>query len=203
MQVKASVKYLRISPKKARLVARAICGMEVTRAIDYLKFIKKKAAGPLVKLLKQALANAQHNFKLNKESLFIKEIFVDKGPVLKRWRPRAFGRAAPIQRKRSHISVILEEKIPEIPVKKPRLEVGVKKATIPEEPPFKGEGIVKEEMPAEILSRQEKKRLLEVKDKKIFDIRRKAGRRTKQYLDKIRRKGKRGVLKRIFRRKSI
>ncbi|HRY63685.1 MAG TPA: 50S ribosomal protein L22, partial [Patescibacteria group bacterium] len=74
-----------------------------------LKFASKSAAVPLLKLLNSAIANAEHNFQMKKDNLFIKEIRVDMGPALKRWKPRAFGRASGIRKETSHILIILGE----------------------------------------------------------------------------------------------
>ena len=198
MQVKTITKHLKISPKKMRLVARLISGMDVEAAFDYLRFIPKKAAPVILKALNSTISNAEHNFHLKKENLFIKEIFVNQGPVLKRWTPRAFGRAGAIRKKSSHLGILLEEKVPEIKISKPKKE----KEPAPE-PPFKKEAVAREEVREKALPRQEKRSLVKEKGKEIFDVRRKAGRRTKQHLDKTRLKKEGGVIKRIFRRKSI
>jgi large subunit ribosomal protein L22 len=112
MQIKAQTKYLKISAKKMRLVARVIKGKDVLQALNYLKFVPRKASPFIFKTLSSALANAEHNFNLNRDNLFVKEIFVNEGATLKRWRPRAFGRATPIQKKSAHLTIILEEKEP-------------------------------------------------------------------------------------------
>ena len=111
MEVKAQLKYLRQSPRKVRLVADTVRGKSISEATAKLRFASKTAASPLQKLLASAVANAQHNFKLDKGNLFIKSIRVDQGSVLKRYRPRAFGRAAPIRKKTSHITIILTDHI--------------------------------------------------------------------------------------------
>jgi len=112
MQTTAKLRHLRQSPRKVRLVADMIRGLDVLAANDQLKFVDKRATKPILKLINSAIANAEHNDKLTKENLFIKEIRVDEGPTLKRWRPRAFGRAGAIRKRTSHISLILAEKIP-------------------------------------------------------------------------------------------
>lgn len=111
MEIKARTKYLKISPKKMRRVIDVVRGMDAEQSIQQLTFIPRKAARLIIRTLKSALANAKHNFDLEKEDLMIKSIFVDEGPVLKRWRPRAFGRAAQIRKHASHLTVILETKI--------------------------------------------------------------------------------------------
>ena len=109
MEVKASLKYLRISPRKVRLVADLTRGLSVKVAEANLLHIPKRSCKPLLKLLKSAIANAEHNFGLDKNNLFIKAIRVDEGPALKRWRPRARGAAFPIKKRTSHIFLTLNE----------------------------------------------------------------------------------------------
>ncbi|OQX71788.1 50S ribosomal protein L22 [Candidatus Parcubacteria bacterium 4484_255] len=111
MRVRAQSKYLKISAKKMRLVATTIKGMNVFYALNYLKFIPLKASPLIAKTLHSAVANARHNFNLDVHNLFVKEIFVDGGSMLKRWRARAFGRATSIRKKSSHLTIILEEKV--------------------------------------------------------------------------------------------
>ncbi|MCD4705591.1 50S ribosomal protein L22, partial [bacterium] len=107
MEMKAKAKYIKMSPKKVRLVVDVIRKMDVDNALAQLKFINKLAAKPVEKLINSAIANAKHNFGLEKDNLYIKEIKVDEGAILKRWRPRAFGRAGAIRKRSSHISLIL------------------------------------------------------------------------------------------------
>jgi large subunit ribosomal protein L22 len=111
MQVKAQLKYLKIAPRKVRLVANLVKGLSVDEAENQLKFLAKRSAGQILKLLKSAVANAVHNFNLDKNNLYIKKIAVDGGPMSKRWLPRAMGRATPIQKKTSHITLILESSV--------------------------------------------------------------------------------------------
>ncbi|MBI4457745.1 50S ribosomal protein L22 [Candidatus Uhrbacteria bacterium] len=110
MEVTAKAKFIRMSPRKVRLVVDLIRGMDVVPAMAQLKFMHKSAARPVMKLVASAMANAEHNFKLPSGALYIKAITVDGGPVLKRWRARAFGRAAGIHKRSSHISVVLSER---------------------------------------------------------------------------------------------
>lgn len=112
MQVRAKVRNLRMSPKKIRLVVDVIRGLDVDEAYSQLAFITKKAVRPVKKLLDSAIANATNNFGLRQDNLYIKEIMVDGGPVLKRWRPRAFGRASKIVKRTSHIFIVLSERVP-------------------------------------------------------------------------------------------
>ena len=109
MIVKAQAKSIRQAAKKVRLSADLVRGLKVGDALDQLRYNRKASATPIGKLIQSAVANATHNFNLDKSNLFIKEIKVDEGVVLKRWMPRAFGRATPIRKKTSHITVILGE----------------------------------------------------------------------------------------------
>ncbi|NIA18339.1 MAG: 50S ribosomal protein L22 [Actinobacteria bacterium] len=109
MEVKANAKHIRMSPRKIRLVVDAVRGMEVGKALDQLRFIKKLAAKPVAKLVNSAIANAVNNFELDKDNLYIKEIKVDDGATAHRWMPRAYGRATPIRKRTSHISLMLAE----------------------------------------------------------------------------------------------
>ncbi|OGD32137.1 50S ribosomal protein L22 [Candidatus Azambacteria bacterium RIFCSPHIGHO2_02_FULL_52_12] len=110
MQVIASLKNLRIAPRKVRLIAGLIRGLDVAKAKTQLHFLVKKTAEPMEKLLDSALANAKHNFKLNPADLYISEIYVNEGAVLKRGRSRARGRVFPIRKKTSHIHLTLSQK---------------------------------------------------------------------------------------------
>ncbi len=107
--VTAKLSYLRMSPRKARLVVDLIRGRRVAKALEILTLSNKLAAKPIIKLLNSAIANAQHNFKLGTENLAVTTIMVDGGPMLKRWMPKAHGRATPIRERTSHISLILTE----------------------------------------------------------------------------------------------
>lgn len=109
MQVRAVSKYIRISPRKARLVADTIRGQKALRAFDMLKFTPRTAAKLISKTLKSAMANAEHNLQLNKEDLIVKSIMIDEGPTLKRFRPVAKGASHAINKRTSHISIILDD----------------------------------------------------------------------------------------------
>jgi len=109
MEVKAKLKYLRIAPRKARLVATLIRGKKTDVALDQLRFTYKRSALPIEKLIKSAIANAINNYNLSEDNLFVKEISVDGGPILHRWLPRAQGRATPINKHTSHINLVLAE----------------------------------------------------------------------------------------------
>ena len=110
MQYKFHLNKLRIAPRKVRQVVALIKGSPVEKAEIQLKFQSKRAALPILKLLKSGIASAVNNFNLSPDNLYISGIFVDEGPMLKRFRPRAFGRAGAIHKKTSRITLILEEK---------------------------------------------------------------------------------------------
>jgi large subunit ribosomal protein L22 len=109
MESKAVARYIRMSPQKVRLVADLIRGKKVQEARNTLLYTRKYAAGIVANVLKSAVANAAQNPNIDENVLYVKEIFVDQGPSLKRWRARAQGRAAGIKKRTSHITVILDE----------------------------------------------------------------------------------------------
>jgi large subunit ribosomal protein L22 len=109
MEVRAVTRYVRISPRKARLVTELIKGKPVEEALTALKFVPKKGARLVSKTLRSALANAEQNPNIDVDTLYIKRIYVDEGPAMKRWRARAMGRATRILKRSSHITVILDE----------------------------------------------------------------------------------------------
>lgn len=109
MEAKAVARYIRISPQKARLVADVVRGREVEEAINTLRFMPKKGAEILRKVIESALANASQNSAIDVDTLYVKSVFIDGGPTLKRIRPRAMGRANRILKRTSHITVVLEE----------------------------------------------------------------------------------------------
>jgi large subunit ribosomal protein L22 len=109
MEAKALARQIRISPQKARLVADLIRGKNVESALNTLRFMPKKGARILRKVIESALANASQNEAIDVDTLYIKTIFIDGGPMLKRIRPRAQGRASRILKRSSHITVVLDE----------------------------------------------------------------------------------------------
>ena len=109
METKAVAKYIRISPQKARLVADVVRGKDVETAITTLRFMPKKAAKIIRKIVESAVANADQNETIDVDTLYVKDIFVDGGPMLKRFRPRAQGRATRILKRTSHITVVVAE----------------------------------------------------------------------------------------------
>jgi len=110
MEVKASLKYARVGAQKARLVVDLVRGKDVNEAVKTLTFLNKKTAGMVKKLIESAVANAEFKKIMDIDGLVVKSIWVDQGPVLKRFRPRAQGRAFGVRKKTSHINVVLEEK---------------------------------------------------------------------------------------------
>ncbi|PIW91361.1 MAG: 50S ribosomal protein L22, partial [Candidatus Nealsonbacteria bacterium CG_4_8_14_3_um_filter_37_36] len=106
VSVTAKLRYLRITPRKVRQVSDLIRGKTVEEAQTILRYTVKKAAQPLLKLLKSAVASAKNNFQLEELNLYISKILVDEGPKLKRWRARARGRADEIQKKTSHVTIV-------------------------------------------------------------------------------------------------
>lgn len=98
-----------MSPTKVRLVADVIRGSQIDRARAQLKFIKKLAALPMSKLLESAVANATHNFNLEEQNLFVKTLTIDEGTTLKRWMPKAHGRATKLRKRGCHINLTLGE----------------------------------------------------------------------------------------------
>ena len=109
METKAVAKYIRISPQKARLVADVVRGQDVETAITTLRFMPKKAAQILRKVLESAVANAEQTETIDVDTLYVKEIQINGGPMLKRFRPRAMGRATRILKRTSHITVVVDE----------------------------------------------------------------------------------------------
>lgn len=194
MEVKAKVKHIRMSPRKVRLVVDVVRGLEVEKAIDQLDFMNKKAVTPVKKLLESAIANAENNFDLEKNNLFIKEIRVDESRTLKRWMPRARGRATPIRKRMSHINLILGELVDsgEKEGKKPEVEEPVKLGSQPKS----DEGVkVKGKKDND---KEENKADEKENDKKIVDPRAEGhGKNTK-----IEGNAKKGFAGKMFRRKS-
>lgn len=107
---KAVARYVRISPRKARAVIDLIRGKELREAEAILKFTPHKGTESIGKVLQSAAANAENNFEMNREALFVKEAYVDGGPTMKRVMPRAMGRADVIKKRTSHITIVVAEK---------------------------------------------------------------------------------------------
>ncbi len=109
MEAKAVEKFIRISPRKLRYVADAIRAKRVDDAVDLLTFTTKKAALIIMKAVQSAAANATENHKMNEDDLVVEKIFINEGPILKRFRPRARGRATKIRKRTSHLTVIVSD----------------------------------------------------------------------------------------------
>lgn len=187
MEVSAKAKFIHMSPRKIRLVVNIVRGMEVGKAINQLQFINKAAAKPLAKLINSAIANAENNFSLSKDNLYIKEIRVDEGPTIHRWMPKAYGRATPIRKRTSHIILLLSEikSSGEVSAKKIKLEAPVKSTERPKE----SEGLIVE-------AKKESSEPTEEKGKEIHDVRRE-GRGGHARIE-----GGKGFSSKMFRRKS-
>ncbi len=109
MEVKAVARYVRIPPQKVRLIMDEVRGKKVEIALRQLSFSPQKGARLLRKLINSAVANAEANKEVDVDTLFIKRIFADQGPTMKRFRPRAMGRANRIRKRMSHLTVVLDE----------------------------------------------------------------------------------------------
>lgn len=178
MQVRTELNYLRIAPRKVRLAADLIRKKEIEKARTILTFTTKKATKPLLKLLETAVADARHNFQLDPANLYISKITVDEGPRYKRWRPRSRGMTHAIQKKTSHITLILDEIAPTKKVKK------VKKAKVKQAAPKKRSSSVK---------------TIEDKEEKELDLRKS---KPRPELEISKPKTEKGI-RRIFRRKAF
>jgi len=110
METRAVAKYIRISPQKARSVADAVRGKNVGEAYGILKFTPRKAARLIERVLASAVANAENNFDMDAGRLYVSQIFIDEGPTIKRFKPRAQGRADMIRKRTSHITVVVTER---------------------------------------------------------------------------------------------
>lgn len=104
----ANVKYVRVSPRKVKIVVDLIRGKSVNEAEAILQYTPRMATEPVLKLLRSAIANGENNMGLNRDELYVAEIFAGQGPTLKRFRPRAKGMAYPILKRTSHITVVLD-----------------------------------------------------------------------------------------------
>lgn len=132
MEVTSTTKFVRLSPKKARDVAREIQGLPVSNALDILTFTPKKAAFLIGKTLKTAIADAENNFSLDTNSLIIKEAVIGAGPTMRRFKPRAKGSAGAIIKRTSHISITLVGAAPEKKKRAPKKAAAKKADKAPE-----------------------------------------------------------------------
>lgn len=188
-QITAQLNYLRISPRKVRAVAQLLKGLDVDLAEAQLRYLARRPARPLLKLLNSAASSAKHNLGLDKNYLYIKEIIVNEGMKLKRYKPKGFGLSMPIQRKTSHIKIVLDEISGENRKKKeaflakfPRTEPSLTKA------------------PKASEKKAEEKKEVKTEQKQKIE-------KAKKEVEGIQRKGSFGGIKtlgrRLFRRKSI
>jgi large subunit ribosomal protein L22 len=184
MQVSAKLNNFRKSPRKVRLVAGLLKGLPAKEAQNHLKFIVKGSALNFEKLLKSAVSNAENNFGLDKENLFVKDVIVNEGSKLKRWLPRAYGRASLILKRTSNIEIIVAEVVP---------GKGRKKVVKQEIKEVKGK--------PEIAKKKETEKTEEIKEEKKEIVKERA---EKEFIDeKKKAEGSKGFLKRVFRRKSM
>lgn len=109
MESRATAKYMRIAPRKVRLVVDMIRGRGVEQALGILEFTAKRAARLVAKTLKSAVANAESTQNVDVDALYVKRVYVDEGPVLKRFLPRAHGRATQVRKRTSHVTVVVDE----------------------------------------------------------------------------------------------
>lgn len=109
-EAKAIARYVRISPRKVREVVDLIRGKDLREALAILKYTPRRASVPVAKVVQSAAANAEHNYEMNRDSLIVAECYVDQGPIIKRFQPRAMGRADVMRRRTSHITVVVKEK---------------------------------------------------------------------------------------------
>jgi len=142
MQVIAKLNNLRMSSRKVRLIANLVKGMDARQAKAQLQYLSKKTSAIVLKLLNSGLSNAKNNFNLNENNLYLAKLIVEAGPSLKRWMPRAMGRATPILKRTSSIVLVLDEKVPSKEIVKAK----GKKAMVKSEPePAEIQPVVKEE----------------------------------------------------------
>jgi large subunit ribosomal protein L22 len=112
MEARASARYVRVTPRKARRVVDVVRGMKADEAAATLRFAPQAAAEPVRKVIESAVANAVHNLQGDADALWVAQAYVDEGPTLKRFRPRAQGRAYRINKRTSHITVVVESREP-------------------------------------------------------------------------------------------
>ncbi len=184
MQVKAKLKNLRIAPRKAKIVADFIKGLDVNEALERLETSVRKSNPVIKKLLQSAIGNAENNFGLDKTNLFVLDARIGAGPTLKRWMPRAFGRASQILKRTSQIELVLAERIE-----------GKGRKTKEEMEKEKAKRLADKEKQIKEAQKEEEKSAKEIKVEKEVTVAEKT--KTK----KAENKG--GIASRIFRRKSM
>ncbi|MBU2037261.1 50S ribosomal protein L22 [Patescibacteria group bacterium] len=188
MQVKASLNNVRMAPRKVRLVANLIKGLSTARAKAQLTFLVKKPAPLILKLVNSAVANAKHDFEIEENDLFIKSIVVEAGATLRRWLPRAMGRASAIRKRTCRVKLILDE---------------VKPGSVKKRKIIKPEVLEKEEVAQEVDRREEKTKVLvkEAGPKGVPPAKPHSASSEAKYKNFSRQTI--GNIKKVFRRKSI
>ncbi len=177
-----------MSPRKVRLAAGLIRGKKVKTALDQLNFSGKWSAKPVAKLVQSAVANAKNNFGLAEDNLYIKEISVDGGATLKRWMPRAHGRATPLNKRTSHVNLTLAELVAS------KDKEAIKPKT---DKPVKADKRPAEAEPLKVVNKEEIKPETDEQGKVVADLHNEGhGKHTKIE------GGKRGFTTKVFRRKS-
>lgn len=190
MEITAKLSHLRISPRKVRVVANLVKGLDVAQAEQQLMFNSRRASRSLLKLLHSATANAKHNFNLTKENLYVSNIRVDQGPALKRWRARAMGRGAQILKRTSYVLLILTPKTEtdsgkrKVKNQKPEVEARLSQAP----------GVV----PKEKTITPDKKTAIDKTDKKWASAKLRQEKKRFHSADKFK-----GAAQKVFRRKSV
>jgi len=190
MEITAKLSHLRISPRKVRVVANLVKGLDAAQAEQQLMFNGRRASRSLLKLLHSAIANAKHNFNLTKDNLYVSNIRVDQGPALKRWRARAMGRGAQILKRTSHVLLVLAPKV-EIASSKRKVK---KQQPEVEERLSKASGVV----PQEKAIAPDKKIAVDKTDKKWASAKLRQEKKRFYTADKFK-----GAAQKVFRRKSV
>ena len=194
MEVKAQLNNYRRSPRKVRLVAKMIAGLDAAAAENQLRFAIKGSAVDILKLLQSAVANAENNFGLDKANLYIKSARVDEGANLKRWLPRAHGRASLILKRTSYIEIVLKEKVEGQGRKKVKKQE-IKEVSLKE---------MKKPLAEKAEKPEEEKKIQRPGARTIKSDEDVKEREEKEFLDeKKKSESSKGFLKRVFRRKSM
>jgi large subunit ribosomal protein L22 len=196
MQVSAKLKNLRKSPRKVRLVSDSLKGLDVAVAESQLKFLVKGSVPYFEKLLASAVANAENNFGLDKDNLYIKDVVVNEGQKLKRWLPRAYGRASLLLKRTSTVEIVLDERVQGKGRKK------VKKQEIKDVSAVKAVSDKKVSAGKEELKEEKKEEIKERESARIATQSVAGG--EKEFTDEKKKAGEsKGFLKKVFRRKSM
>jgi large subunit ribosomal protein L22 len=186
MKVTASLNNLRIAPRKTKILADLIRGIDTQEALNQLGMNIRRSSEPMKKLLDSAIANAENNFGLDKDNLYIYDVLIGAGPSLKRWMPRAYGRAGKILKRTSKITIVLDE----------RIEGKGRKTK--EQMAKEQEDRLKEK------KKREKELMGNAEDKKAEEVKAKKTTETEREKDKTKKEGgKKGWGSKIFRRKSM